>query len=41
MKPRIQRLIGTIGSLCLAASLVLQWDGICLFFFGEYPFPEE
>lgn len=41
MKPRIQRIIGTIGALCLAGTPILHWDGVCLLFFGEYPFPEE
>lgn len=41
MKPRIQRLIGTIGALCLGWTMIFQWDGVCLLFFGEIPFPEK
>lgn len=41
MRPRIQKLIGTIGTLCLAGTLILRWNGVSLILFGEVPFPEE
>ena len=42
MKSKIYKnLVGAVGSLCLFGTMILHWDGICLFFFGEYPFPEE
>ena len=41
MKPRMQRVIATIGALALGLTPMFHWDGVCLLFFGEYPFPEE
>ena len=41
MKPYSQIFTGTIGRLGLAITKFIHWDGICLLFFGELPFPEE
>ncbi len=38
--PKIN-LITTMANLCLVCAYVLHWEGCCLLFFGEYPFPEE
>ena len=37
----MNKMLNVAGSFCLAAGLIFHWDGCCLFFFGEYPFPEE
>ena len=41
MKPRIQKLVGMIGALCLGGTMIMHWNGISILFFGEVPFPEE
>lgn len=39
---KLRKLAETFGSVFLAAGIyVLHWEGCCIFFFGEYPFPEE
>lgn len=37
----LSTLLHSFADLCIATAYAFHWDGCCLLFFGEYPFPTE